>query len=81
MDQSISDQDLYIQAYRKKIGCQVKESRETKGYSQEDLAVLLNVNRSTISKIESGRFAYTIDMLAKLSWILNCEFEYLTVNL
>jgi transcriptional regulator with XRE-family HTH domain len=81
MDQSITDQDLYIQAYRKKIGSQVKESRETKGFSQEELAVLLNVNRSTISKIESGRFAYTIDMLAKLSWILNCEFEYLTVNL
>ncbi len=81
MEQSISDQDQFIKVYRKRIGYKVKESRETKGYSQDDLADLMNVNRSTISKIESGRFAYNIDMLAKLSWILNCEFEFLTVNL
>lgn len=75
MERIITVQDEYIKDYRKKIGSQVKESRETKGYSQYDLAEMLNVNRSTISKIERGKFAFTIDFLAKLSWYLKFELD------
>ncbi|MFZ1517539.1 MAG: helix-turn-helix transcriptional regulator [Ignavibacteriaceae bacterium] len=75
MERIITVQDEYIKDYRKKIGSQVKESRETKGYTQDDLAEMLNVNRSTISKIERGKFAFTIDFLAKLSWYLKFELD------
>ena len=39
------------------------------------MAEMLNVNRSTISKIERGKFAFTIDFLAKLSWYLKFELD------
>ena len=81
MEQSILIQDKYIKEYRIKVGTMVRESREKKGYSMDHLAKLMNLNSSTISKIENGRFAYNIDVLARLSWILNCDLELLTDNI
>lgn len=52
---------------RESIGKKIREFRENKGYSQDYLAELMKVDRSTISKIENGRFAISIDYLAKFS--------------
>jgi DNA-binding XRE family transcriptional regulator len=40
-------------SYRIKVGESVKSFREKKGYSQDDLAALMDVNRSTISKLKT----------------------------
>lgn len=61
----------YIQENRDVIGSQIRAFREKKGLSQDDLAEIMEVNRSTISKIETGRFAITIDYLAKFALYLN----------
>ena len=67
--------DNYIFEYREKIGKIIRELRENKNYSQDDLAGIMGVHRSTLSKIESGKFAITIDYLAKFSWYLDFEIS------
>ena len=65
----------YIYDYRIKVGETLKEMREKKGYSQDELAEAMNINRSTISKIENGKFNLSLDYLSKFSWFLGFEFQ------
>lgn len=63
--------DEYLHKHRVNIGKQIRTFREKKGYSQDDLAEIMEINHSTISKVETGKFAITIDYLAKFAWYLN----------
>ena len=65
----------YIYDYRIKVGEILKEMREKKGYSQDELAEAMNVNRSTISKIENGKFNLSVNYLSKFSWFLDFELQ------
>ncbi len=69
--------EQYIQENREVIGKQIRTFREKKGFSQDDLAEIMNVNRSTISKVETGKFAITIDYLLKFAWYLDFDFSVL----
>ena len=37
----------------------------------------MEVNRSTISKVETGKFAITIDYLVKFAWYLDFDISVL----
>lgn len=65
----------YLYDCRLKMGESIREIREKKGYNQEQLADIMKVSRTTISKIESGKFNCSIDYLSKFSWFLGFEFE------
>lgn len=58
---------------RIKIGETIRELREKKGYNQAQLANVMKVSRTTISKIESGKFNCSVDYLSKFSWFLGFE--------
>jgi transcriptional regulator with XRE-family HTH domain len=76
MDQTVDNKlEPYLYDSRFKIGEKLKEFREKRGYSQDELAEIMNITRSTISKIENGRFAFTIDYLSKLGWHLNFDIN------
>lgn len=75
MKLEINNQEKFIRDYRLKIGDDIRNIREKKGLSQDDLAEIMNVNRSTISKIENGKFSFSIDYLSKFSWFLDFEFQ------
>ena len=60
---------------RLKIGEYIKTFREQKGFSQLDLAIMMNVSRTTISKIENGKFAITVDYLERLSKFLDFDLK------
>lgn len=60
---------------RLKMGETIREIREKRGYNQEQLADIMKVSRTTISKIENGKFNCSIDYLSKFSWFLGFEFE------
>lgn len=60
---------------RTKIGDTIRTIREKKGLSQDQLAVIMNISRSTISKIENGKFNITVDYLARFSIPLDFEFQ------
>jgi transcriptional regulator with XRE-family HTH domain len=61
--------------YRLKLWDEIKTVREKRGYSQEQLAEKMDINRSTISKIENGKFGITVDYLVRFSIFLDYEFK------
>lgn len=67
----------YIQENREAIGNKIRSFREKKGFSQDDLSEIMEVNRSTISKVETGKFAITIDYLIKFAWYLDFDISVL----
>ena len=65
----------YSQESREAIGKQIRAFREKKGFSQDELSEIMEVNRSTISKVETGKFAITIDYLVKFAWYLDFDIS------
>ena len=72
-NENISDD--YLLSCRIKMGETIREIREKRGYNQEQLADIMKVSRTTISKIENGKFNCSMDYLSKFSWFLGFEFE------
>lgn len=75
MNKSKKPTDLYIYGYRKLIGKSIRAFREKRGYSQDELAEIMDVHRSTISKVETGKFSISIDYLVKFAWYLNFDIS------
>lgn len=69
--------EQYIQEHREAIGKEIRAFREKKGFSQDELAEIMEVHRSTISKVETGKFAITIDYLVKFAWYLDFNISVL----
>jgi transcriptional regulator with XRE-family HTH domain len=78
-DDQIAENSIenYLHDCRLKMGQNIRQIREKRGYSQDELAEIMEVNRSTISKIENGKFSFSIDYLSKFSFFLNFD---LTIN-
>jgi transcriptional regulator with XRE-family HTH domain len=77
MNKKSRPSEQYIQENREVIGKQIRAFREKKGFSQDELAEIMEVNRSTISKVETGKFAITIDYLVKFAWYLDFNISVL----
>jgi transcriptional regulator with XRE-family HTH domain len=75
MNAELTATENQIKDYRLKLGDKIRIVREKRGYSQEQLAELMNINRSTISKIENGKFSITVDYLVRFSIFLDYEFK------
>lgn len=73
MKAELSATEEQIKDYRLKLGDKIRIVREKRGYSQEQLAEKMNINRSTISKIENGKFGITVDYLVWFSIFLDVE--------
>lgn len=59
--------DIFLLAKREELGIRLKEIREKRKLKQEQLAELMSVSRTTISKIESGKFNCSYDYILKFS--------------
>jgi putative transcriptional regulator len=53
----------------------LKELRQKFNYTQEDLAVLLNVSRQTVISIESGRYNPSLELSFKISSVFKIQIE------
>jgi DNA-binding XRE family transcriptional regulator len=64
-----------IKDYCLKLGDKIMQVRKERSYSQEQLSDMMNINRSTIFKIENGKFSITVYHLVPLSifWIMNLK--------
>ena len=71
---SKKDIDENINKY---IGKRIQEIRIEKGLKQENLAEKLKINRPNISKYETGETSIPLDILKKISKILNTSTDYL----
>lgn len=75
MQTDLTATENQIKDYRLKLGDKIRVVREQRGYSQEQLADMMDINRSTISKIENGKFSITVDYLVRFSIFLDYEFK------
>lgn len=55
----------------------IKEARQERGLSQEELAKIVGVSRNTISSIETGQFSPTAKLALILCIALDKTFEEL----
>ena len=62
------------------FGAFIKEKREAKGIPQRIVAHRLNIDTSTLSKIELGERQVNIDMIKGLSEILELDFKGLQIR-
>lgn len=63
------------------IGNRIRELRKKKGASQEDLARLLGVTKSTISKYELGHREISIEQLKKILDFFGIEYGLFLADL
>lgn len=61
----------------KKLGARIKELREKKNYTQEQLAEMLELDARSLSRIETGVSFTTIDRLKKMADIFDVELKEL----
>lgn len=59
---------------KEKFGQKVKELREEKGFSIEQLANISNVDRNYISDIEKGKRNVSIEIIEKIIKALDTDF-------
>lgn len=56
---------------KKKLGLKIKELRKRKGFTQEELAELIQMEQNSISVMESGRNFPTLGTLEKIAKVLD----------
>jgi transcriptional regulator with XRE-family HTH domain len=76
-EEKITFPENYVRSCRENFGKIIRSRREEKGYSQDELAGIMDVQRSTISKIENGKFGISIDYIVKFAWYLDFDIELL----
>ncbi len=62
------------------LGTRIKSLRIEKGLTQDDLAEMINVTKSTISYYENSKRTPTVTNLHLLAEALNVSFDYLMGN-
>lgn len=63
------------------FGTQLRQLRENKGLSQQELADISNVSKITIQRIENSKFSVTLDTLVSISKGLNITLSQLLKDL
>ena len=61
----------------KLIGGRIKSARKRKGMTQEMLAEKLDVSVGYVSQVERGITKISLDLLASISSVLNCDISSL----
>lgn len=67
--------DKNLTEARIRIGLQLLKRRESLRWTQEVLAEKIGVNRSTVAKVENGKWSFSIDYLQKFCEALNLKIE------
>lgn len=63
---------------KEQIGMRISELRKGKGMTQEELAESSGVDRTNISKIESGVYNVSMAILAKIAAVLECTVDVIS---
>lgn len=60
---------------RQRIGARIAELRREQGMSQAQLAEAAGLRQSNVSRIEAGKYATTLDILANIAQALGCKVD------
>ena len=70
---------------KKLLGKRIKEIRKSKGLTQEQLSEMIDIETSSLSGIESGRFFPSLHVLEKIADVFDVEliefFKFSSLNL
>ena len=61
-------------------GKRIQQLRMEKGYTQDELAAALNINRSFVSRIESGKKGCSVDLFIQLSELFQVSLDFLILG-
>ena len=64
----------------KKLGLRIKEIRQTRGFTQENLAEMVSCNVSHISNIENNYTKASLNVLVAIANALDVTIDYLLSN-
>ena len=67
--------------FREKLGRKIQKLRESKGYTQEELAYLLDMDRVSIGYIEQGRRSPKLSTLHAIAKLLDISISDLLKTL
>lgn len=75
---------IIIMDRKKLLGKRIKEIRKFRGLTQEQLSEMIDIETSSLSGIESGRFFPSLHVLEKIASVLDVElyefFKFASVN-
>lgn len=63
-----------------KVGKQLKELREARGWRQYEVADKVNMSRASISNIEAGRRSLTLQGLKKFAELYQIDISYFGID-
>jgi DNA-binding XRE family transcriptional regulator len=64
-----------MKSTRELIGERIKEIRNRRKMTQEDVAKLIEIDPKSISRIERGEFAPSLDTIEKIAYSLSVEIK------
>lgn len=62
------------------LGSRIRERRKEKGWTQEELADIADIDRSYIGGVERGERNLTFSVLCQICQALHCDVAALTKN-
>ncbi|MFZ1812026.1 MAG: UDP-N-acetylglucosamine 1-carboxyvinyltransferase [Candidatus Saccharimonadales bacterium] len=66
--------------YHKKIGSLIKETRLSRGMTQNEFAIALGTSQSAVNRIENGGQNVSLEMLARIGEVLSSEIVSLNTS-
>ena len=64
----------------RECGNRIHQLRIQAGYTQNELASKLNIDRSFLSHVESGKRGCSVDLLVQFSNLFNVSLDYLALG-
>ena len=67
--------------FQRAIGNRIRKLRLERGYSSEELAVMLDIDTEMLLLLEQGRMRLFVDNVSKLAIIFNVSTDYIIYGL
>ena len=64
-----------IIAARKEVGAKLREIRERRGLTTSDVANIVEIDRATVSKLESANWSPTLDQVLRIAAAIGVRLE------
>ena len=64
----------------KQSGKRIQQLRINRAYTQDEIAATINIDRSFLSRIESGKKGCSVDMLVQLSEFFQVSLDFLILG-
>jgi len=64
----------------KESGKRIQQLRSQYDYTQEEFASVINIDRSNLSRIESGKRGCSLELLVQISTLFDVSLDYLVLG-